>query len=537
MAESTWRIKRSEGRMMFSKADTGRRLAGTPGGTFSTRPALVGLALAMLLASLGTSIANVALPTLAGAFSAPFRDVQWVVIAYLLAVTVAVVGVGRIGDVIGRRRVLLAGIALFSVASILCALAPTLRSLIVARALQGLGAATLMALALALVRETVPKEAIGRAMGLLGTVSAIGTALGPSLGGLLLAGLGWRTIFLIMVPLGAVSFVVLQRYLPIHEGGARIEWGEFDVPGTLLLGLTLASYALGVTVGDGLTHGLAIVLLSSAGLGACLFLFVESRAAFPLVPPAALRGGAVGAGLAMNAIVATVMMSTLVVGPFYLARALGLGEALVGVVMSVGPIVSTVCGIPAGRCVDRAGTSSILLIGLVAMVAGALAMMTLPVMFGVVGYVAAIAVLTPGYQLFQAANNTVVVTNTPPERQGVTSGLLGLSRNLGLVTGASAMGSVFAIASAAGDITTASAEAVAEGMRVTFGVAAILLVIALGIAIGCRPGSTRRTHRAKPEIPPPSSIESRGKETRTRSVTAGDPDRREDGSIEGSNLC
>ncbi len=176
--------------------------------------ALASLSLPMLLASLGTSSANVALPTLAQAFSASFQAVQWVVLAYLLATTTLIVSVGRLGDSIGRRRLLLSGLLLFTVASLLCGVAPTLWLLIAARAAQGLGAASMLALSLALVGETVPKEQTGSAMGLLGTMSAIGTALGPSLGGVLIAALSWRSIFFVNVPLALLALLLAQRYLP-----------------------------------------------------------------------------------------------------------------------------------------------------------------------------------------------------------------------------------------------------------------------------------------------------------------------------------
>ena len=169
-------------------------VAGSVERTPSVRWALASLSLSMLLSSLGTSIANVGLPTLAQAFNASFQEVQWIVLAYLLAITTLIVSVGRLGDITGRRRLLLAGIFLFTVASSLCGVAPTLGLLIAARAAQGLGAAIMMALTMAFIGDTVPKEKTGSAMGLLGTMSAIGTALGPSLGGVLIAGLGWPAI-------------------------------------------------------------------------------------------------------------------------------------------------------------------------------------------------------------------------------------------------------------------------------------------------------------------------------------------------------
>src|SRR4051794_20780089 len=177
--------------------------------------ALASLSLSMLLSSLGTSIANVGLPTFAQAFNASFQEVQWIVLAYLLAITTLIVSVGRLGDITGRRRLLLAGILLFTAASVLCGAAPTLRLLIAARAAQGLGAAIMMALTIAFVGETVPKAKTSSAMGLLGTMSAIGTALGPSLGGVLIAGLSWRAIFLVNVPLGMLTFLLAHRYLPV----------------------------------------------------------------------------------------------------------------------------------------------------------------------------------------------------------------------------------------------------------------------------------------------------------------------------------
>src|SRR3569833_2327614 len=165
------------------------------------------LALAMLLPSLGTSIANVALPSLEAAFAVPFSEVQWVVLSYLLAVTTLIVGVGRLGDMIGRRRLLLAGIGIFVISSAVAALAPSLWVLVAARAVQGLGAAIMMALSVASVGDAVPKERAGSAMGLLGTVSAIGTALGPSLGGALLSITGWPAVFAVLAGLGAVSLL------------------------------------------------------------------------------------------------------------------------------------------------------------------------------------------------------------------------------------------------------------------------------------------------------------------------------------------
>jgi EmrB/QacA subfamily drug resistance transporter len=460
----------------------------------SARWALASLSLSMLLSSLGTSIANVGLPTLAQAFDASYQDVQWVVLAYLLAITTLIVSAGRLGDLMGRKRLLLAGILLFTAASVLCGFAPTLGLLIAARAAQGLGAAIMMALTMAFIGETVPKAKTGSAMGLLGTMSAVGTALGPSLGGLLIAGPGWRAIFLINLPLGILSFVLARRYLPVDRQAPKTDGAAgFDSVGTLLLALTLAAYALAMTLGRGSFGSLNMALLLAAALGAALFVLTQAKVASPLIRLAAFRNAVLSTSLAMNVLVATVMMATLVVGPFYLSRSLGLAAAEVGIIMSIGPVISALSGVLAGRVVDRLGAPFMVIVALIAMAAGSFALSVLPAMFGVAGYIAAIAVLTPGYQLFQAANNTAVMVDVRPDQRGVISGILSLSRNLGLITGASVMGTVFALGSATGNIMTARPEAVAAGMQITFAVAAALIVVALAIALGSRALATRQS--------------------------------------------
>ncbi len=442
----------------------------------------------MLLFSLGTSIANVGLPTLAEAFHASFQEVQWIVLAYLLAITTLIVSVGRLGDLAGRRRLLLAGVFLFTVASVLCGVAPTLWWLIAARAVQGLGAAIMMALTMALVGETVPKARTGRAMGLLGTMSAIGTALGPSLGGGLIAGPGWRALFLINVPLGLLTFLLAYRYLPVDRQGPQPqpERVGLDQPGTLLLALTLAAYALAMTLGRGHYGMINLVLLGAAAGGLGLFVLAETKAAAPLVRLAMFREPVLRAGLAMSALVSTVMMATLVVGPFYLARALGLDAARVGLVLSAGPVVAALTGVPAGRMADRFGAPRLTLAGLIGIAAGCFLLSLLPEATGLPGYLVPMVIMTMGYGLFQTANNTAVMSGIQPDQRGVISGMLNLARNLGLITGASVMGAVFALASATSDITTAPPGAVAAGMRVTFAVAGVLMVVALAFAVGGR---------------------------------------------------
>lgn len=410
-----------------STSGTGGAAPNIAGTAAPTTAALAALALCMLLPSLGVSIANVALPTFTDAFGATFQQVQWVVVAYLLANTALVVVAGRLGDSLGRRRMLMTGLAIFTAASFVCGLATSLWMLVAARAVQGVGAALLMALSIAMVGDTVPKKETGKAMGLLGTTSAVGTALGPSLGGMLIAGAGWPAVFLVKIPLGLLALYLVWRHLPTDRREATASAGAPVRPAGWL---------------------------------------------------ATLRDPSLATGLVMTLIVAAVMMSTLVVGPFYLSQALGLATAFVGLAMSAGPVVSALSGVPAGRLVDRFGAQRTSFIGLAGMVAACLALAIVPMAWGVAGYVVPLVVLTSHYALFQAANNTAVMKDVGPDRRGLVSGMLSLARNLGLLTGASAMGAVFVLGAGSVDLAMATPAEVSAGMRATFVVAAALLVAA-----------------------------------------------------------
>lgn len=266
---------------------------------------------------------------------------------------------------------------------------------------------------------------MGRTMGLLGTVSALGTALGPSLGGFLLPLTGWTGIFFVQIPFAALALVMAIGSLPAAAEGR-----------------------------------------------------LQQAAALPALPGLSLLPN-----LFINLLVAAIMMTTLVVGPFYLGLGLALPQMVIGLVMSVGPVISIFSGIPSGQAVDIWGAQRVLMLGLFLLAAGAFLLTVLPQSLGIAGYILAIAVLTPGYQLFQSANNTAVMATVPQGRRGTVSGLLSLSRNIGLVLGASAMGAVFAFGVGTSDLERAAPASIANGMKLTFLLAGGLMLGAICIAV------------------------------------------------------
>lgn len=380
------------------------------------RLALCALCLAMLMTSLDTSIAHTALPALALAFGATFRQAQWIILSYLLVVTVLSVAAGRLGDALGRRRVLLFGLGLFTVASLLCALAPALPWLLAARALQGAGGAVMVALSVAFVADVVPGASRGRAMGLIGTMSAAGTTLGPVVGGQLLALGSWPAIFLVNVPVGLLTLMLAWRYLPAATARAA------QAPGA------------------------------------------------PLV-----RLPAVRMRLAMTVLVSAVLMATMVVGPFYLSRALELHVGAAGLVLAAGPMIAALSGMPAGMLADRFGAATMAMWGLAGVGVGCVSLAVLPA--GLASYLVAIALITASYAQFQAANNTALMAASPPPQRGAAAGLLGLARNAGLIAGTAAMGALFA----AGWSSAPTAAMVVHGMRTTFFACSALMLLALAL--------------------------------------------------------
>lgn len=317
-------------------------------------------------------------------------------------------------------------------------------------------------------------------MGLLGTMSAVGTALGPSLGGLLIESFGWRAIFFLNLPLGTLTLVLAWRFLPQDRAKSGAP-ASFDHVGTLLLAVTLGAYALALTLGRGSFETVNALLLGAAAIGAALFVAAQKRAQSPLIRMTMFRDRVLSASLVMSTLVTTVMMATLVVAPFYLARAFGFGAGMVGLVLAAGPVAAALAGVPAGRLADRFGARRMTIAGLAGLTTGCCALATLPDAFGVPGYLGAIMIMTVSFAVFQTANNTAVMTDVAADRRGVVSGLLNLSRNLGFITGASVMGSVYAGA----------------GMRTTFLISAALVLGGLVIALAAKASSDAGTNKCR----------------------------------------
>lgn len=442
----------------------------------SNRGALVGLALAMFLSSFGAGIAGLALPQLTEVFHAPFSEVQWVALAYSLTITVLAVAAGRLGDIVGKKPLLVAGAGIFLTASLLCGLSPSLSLLIGFRVLQGAGAALLMTLSVAVAFDLSGGTQAGRTIGLLGTASAAGMSLGPALAGLVLSGVGWRGLFFVSSLPGIAAVFLLTRCLPSRTG-RKVRPESGIAPGQmLLLSLTLFSGVMSLQ-GNLWFTAAPVVFAATATLGLIFLAMVLRKSPAPLIDLRLFRDTGRSIPIALSTLITAVMTAPLVAAPFYLIAGLRVEPTHAGIVLSIGPVMTALTGIPAGHGIARYGAARVAAGGLIVLTLGCSLLAFLPSSCAVAGYVVAVVLLNAGYAAFQAANTAAVMTGTSPETRGIISGLLSLSRNLGMAAGMAVFGAVFA--SRAG-LQHDPGSAI-HGAHVTFTVAAVMALGALGI--------------------------------------------------------
>jgi EmrB/QacA subfamily drug resistance transporter len=405
--------------------------------------AMAGVGLGVLMGTLDISIVNISLPTLVRELNTNFATIQWVTIAYILVVTSLMLGAARLGDLIGPKKVYLAGLTFFTLASLLCGVAPGVDWLIGFRAFQGLGSAMNQAVGVAIITVVFPPHERGRALGIIGGIVAIGLAMGPAMGGLIIGLAGWRWVFLVNVPVGFIAGFVVWKYVPYVQAGQAGQ--RFDVSGALLLLVTLVCYALAMTMGQhmGFSAPAVLGLLAAAVLGLFLFVFLETHVHQPMIDLTIFRDSLFSMNLLMSFLV-FIMNGGVLILPFFLELVMGYSTEKAGLFMMVAPVGMGLVSPWAGILSDKHGPRLISLLGLFVLIGGCLAVGTLHSGVSWFGYILRIAPLGIGFGLFQAPNNSAVMGRAPKNRLGVASGLLNLSRTMGNSTGFPLMGALFA---------------------------------------------------------------------------------------------
>jgi DHA2 family multidrug resistance protein-like MFS transporter len=432
--------RRTEVTRRHSVRQTDEASAGRPGPRRTA--AIAAVLAAMVLAVLDAAIANIALPTIAQSLRVTAGASVWVITAYQAALVMGLLPCAALGESRGHRRVFTMGVALFTAASALCALSPSLPWLVAARFLQGLGAAAVMALGIALLRLVVPQRQLGAAIGWNALAVALSSAAGPTIGALILSGMGWPWLFALNLPLGAMVLLA-TRALPDLAGTAR-RLDRFSVA------LNAGALALLVVGAEVLIAkpALAGLLLAAAALGLLVLVRREMPKESPLIPLDLLRADSFRISvLASVCCFAGMTMGSLAL-PFYLQHSLGQDTLMTGLYMTPWPLTVALAAPVAGRLADRVPTAWLCAAGGACLAAGLAAAALWPLQRGPLPLVPLTMLCGLGFGLFQVPNNRNMFLSAPRERSAAAGGLQGSARLAGQTAGGVVMSLLFSAASA-----------------------------------------------------------------------------------------
>lgn len=406
--------------------------------------ALSAMALAIAMAVLDGAIVNVALPVIARDLDVPASDAIFIVSAYQIAVTAALLPLATLGEIWGYRRVYLSGLALFTAASLACAISPNLASLTAARVAQGLGAAGIMSVNIALVRFIYPHRLIGRGVGNVALIVAVAAAAGPTVAAAILAVASWPWLFLVNLPVGLGALMVGARTLPHTPRSAR----RFDLRSASLNALAIGLLIVGL---DGLadpgTRGLAAAALAASVAVGIVFVRSQIRLAVPLLPLDLLRIPAFALSMVASVCSFAAQMIAYVALPFYFHDGLGFSETRTGLLMTPWPLAIAAMSPFAGRLADRVPPGRLGSVGLVLLAAGMASLALLPEAPSTLDLVWRLTLSGIGFGLFQSPNNKVIITSAPRERSGGASGMQASARLVGQSVGAALVAVLFGLIS------------------------------------------------------------------------------------------
>jgi len=435
---------------------------------------LVAVGVGTFMSALDGSVVNTLLPVLARAFGASVAGIEWVTTVYLLVISGLLLSVGRAGDLYGHKRLYIGGFVLFVAGSALCGLAWSARALIGLRVIQAFGAAMLMATAPAILTRSFPANQRGRALGAQGTFTYLGLTAGPSLGGWLASAVGWRAVFYINVPVGAVAIVLAWRVIAPDHGAQTRE--RFDVVGAILFTAGLVALLVALNQGHawGWTSAAVLVLLAVAAALLTAFVLVERHRPSPMLDLSVFADRQFSGATVSALLNYACVFAVLFVLPFLLIQGRGLDAAHAGLILTAQPIVMAIVAPISGTLSDRIGSRAPAVTGMVALALG-LAFLASVVSRGSLAMIAAgLAVIGLGVGTFVSPNNNALMGAAPRNRQGIAAGVLATARNVGMVLGVGLAGAVFTTVVAR---SSSASEALVAGVRASLFTAAGVAVL------------------------------------------------------------
>lgn len=396
---------------------------------------LANVSIGTFMATLDSSIVNVALPTMSSQLNVDLSTLQWVVTAYLLAISSLLPIFGRLADLLGRKRVYLTGFLVFTLGSALCGFSNDIWFLVVMRIIQALGAAMIMANGPAIITSTFPPQERGRALGLVGTVVALGSLAGPGIGGILVGMANWQAIFFVNIPIGIFGYLVGQVILPAD----KVKHGQesFDFQGATLFTLGMISLLFALNNGQdwGWSSFPIIVGLAGGVVLLTLFFRAERRVPYPIIDLSLfhIRPFLIGNLSGLLSFISS--FSNTMLMPFYLQHILNFAPTKVGLIMTSFPLVMAVVAPVSGYVSDRIGPVALTTGGLILSASGLYYLSTVTAYSTALQVIPGPVLMGLGAGLFNSPNNSSVMSSVPPSKLGVAGGINALVRNVGMVIG------------------------------------------------------------------------------------------------------
>ena len=448
---------------------------------------LFSVGMGVFLATIDASIVYIALPTLVRTLNTNFAVVQWVTLAYMLIVATLILSMGRLGDLIGKKGIYLSGMIIFTLGSMMCGLSQTVYWLIFFRVVQGVGAAMMASLSVALVTEAFPSRERGKALGIIGGIVSIGIITGPVLGGILIDAISWHWIFFVNIPVGILGSFMVLRFVP-NTTGRRGQ--RFDFAGAAILFISVLSFLLALTLGQdlGFRNQFIMLLFTIWFLTLILFIYLELQVKHPMINLHIFRNNLFSIGLFTGFISFIATAGVVLLMPFYLENILKFNPQKVGILLATVPISAGLASPFAGILSDRYGSRSISTLGLTILVYGFYSLTALNEATTVLGYVLRFVPVGLGLGIFQSPNNSAIMGAAPKEYLGIASGLLSISRTLGQTSGIALIGAMWATRVSfyagndfTGEPTRSAITAQVQGLQDAL--AAIVILVGFGLLL------------------------------------------------------
>ena len=395
---------------------------------------LIIVLMSTFMSALDGSIVNVALPKMAKALNVTTSSIQLVAISYLIVIAGTVLIFGRLGDMLGKAKMFKFGMGLFTFGSLLCGITSSFPVLIMARVVQAIGAAGTMANNQGIITEIFPPNERGKALGFLGTSVALGSLVGPGLGGLIVGAASWEFIFLINVPIGIIALFYAIKLLP---KGRKTVQGKMDGIGAILFMFTIVPLFVALSEGlnSGFTDPIILTGFAASIISFIAFILVEKKKENPLLQLQIFSNKLFSLSIFCGFITFVAIFCNNIILPFYLQDVMSYTPQHTGLILMVYPLLLTVVAPISGALSDKIGSEVLTFIGLVLISLGLILMSILNVDSTVLTMIIFIGIMSIGMGLFQSPNNSLIMSTVPKDKLGIAGSVNALVRNLGMVCG------------------------------------------------------------------------------------------------------